>query len=195
MGKARICLDLDNVLARTDEVMRSVILAFTGGSVDLQYEDVVTFNYWECKDRRGNQISRMDWSAIHRVFSEERHILSIKPYEGIQDHLTAFRDKFDLHIVTSRLRSARKPTVEWLDINSFPEHSLHFVRHGEKHTVLAQFAVSVEDDLAQAEAFAAQGVQSYVLAHPWNEVNGESLVRRMSDWATLREHVLNLPGE
>jgi len=42
---ARFCIDLDNVLARTDEVMRRVISDFSGGKVQLDYEDIVKFNY------------------------------------------------------------------------------------------------------------------------------------------------------
>lgn len=190
MTKPRICLDLDNVLAKTDEVMRRIIRQFTNGEVDLRYKDVTTFNYWECKDERGNCITKKQWSEIHDVFSNPENILAIEPYPKIQEHLSRIAGKFILHIVTTRLRQGRKPTVEWLDRYNFQEHSLHFVKHGEKHTVLGKFAVSVEDHREQAEQFATKGTTSYILAHPWNKISSTSTSIRLPDWQTLCDRIL-----
>ena len=190
MTNPRICLDLDNVLAKTDEVMRRIIRQFTNGNVDLRYMDVTTFNYWECKGEKGNFISKKQWTEIHDIFSKPENILAIEPYPHIQDHLCVIAEMYDLHIVTTRLRPARKPTIEWLDRYKFPDHSLHFVKHGEKHAVLGKFAVSLEDHREQAEQFAAIGTTSYILAHPWNKISSTSTSIRLPDWQTLCERIL-----
>ena len=39
-----ICIDIDNVIAKTDEVLRSVIQTHSRHGVDLRYEDVVCFD-------------------------------------------------------------------------------------------------------------------------------------------------------
>ena len=45
MSREGLCVDIDNVVAATDEVMRCVIREYTRGRVDLSYEDVVEFDY------------------------------------------------------------------------------------------------------------------------------------------------------
>jgi predicted RNA-binding protein with RPS1 domain len=59
------CLDIDNVIAQTDEVMRRVIEEYTGGRVRLSYEGIKEFNYYECRDARGNNITREQWTQVH----------------------------------------------------------------------------------------------------------------------------------
>lgn len=185
--RPRLCIDIDNVVARSDEVMRQVIYEVTKGRVDLAYEDVKCFNYWECKDRRGNSITKDEWKAVHDLFSEPRFLRAIRPVDGIQDHLQQLAERFSLHFATSRLAKARKHTVEWLEQHAFPTHDLHFLKHREKHVSLGRFAVAVEDDLDQAEAFAdAEVVVSYVLAHPWNSTTVErGNLHRVKDWVDL----------
>jgi cytidine deaminase len=185
--RPRICVDIDNVVAKTDAVMRSVILEVTEGRVDLSYEDISCFNYWECADRKGGAISRDEWKLVHEVFSEPRFLTAIEPVDEVQGHLATIAEHFNLHLATSRLPQARTCTVEWLEKHAFPSHDLHFLRHGEKHVALGRFAVSVEDDLEQAEAFADTGVTvSYVFAHPWNVFHGpqRNLVR-VAGWPDL----------
>jgi hypothetical protein len=76
------CFDIDNVIAQTDEVMRRVIEDYTNGRVRLAYEDIKTFNYYECLDRFGNGISKEEWNRVHEVFSESRYLWLIQPFPG-----------------------------------------------------------------------------------------------------------------
>ena len=41
--KQHLCIDSDNVVAQTDDVMRRVIHEFTGGRVNLRYENIESF--------------------------------------------------------------------------------------------------------------------------------------------------------
>ena len=180
----RMCVDIDNVVAETDEVMRRVVSDVTNGRVSLAYEDVKRFNYWECSDRSGEALSKAEWGLVHKRFSEPERIMEIEPIEGARDALFVLCDKFKLHFATSRLPSARAATLDWLRKNEFPEHDIHFLKHGEKHASLGVFDVSVEDDLEQALAFNAAGFgMNFVLAHPWDEscVNSARL-QRVSHW-------------
>jgi 5'(3')-deoxyribonucleotidase len=192
MEKPRICIDLDNVIAKTDEVMRRVILEYTKGRVCLRYEDINRFNYWECTDEDGNSISKEDWCKVHEIFSQQRYILSIEPYPCVQRYVKRLAQAFDLHIVTSRLSTARKATIEWLENHAFPPHDLHFVKHRQKHKILRNFAVSIEDDMKQAEDFAELGTVSYILAHPWNEITQGSKSIRLPHWESLMREILKL---
>ena len=58
------CVDIDNVLGDTDEVMRRVITEYTDGRVQLSYQHVKEFNYADCVDDNGCRISKEEWNAI-----------------------------------------------------------------------------------------------------------------------------------
>src|SRR5690606_9407853 len=141
--RPRICIDIDNVIAQSDSVMRSVIRQVTQNRVDLAYEDVVRFNYWDCQDRNGNAITQEEWALIHDAFSDPQQVGSIEPVPGVQEQLQRLSDHYVLHFATSRLPAARRATIEWLQRHQFPPHDLHFLKHGEKHISLGRFEASV----------------------------------------------------
>ena len=182
----RLCIDIDNVLAQSDEVMRRVIIEVTEGRVKLSYNDIRSFNYYECKDSDGNRISKDEWATVHSQFSEAANIRSIHLFPGVQEHLQRLVDIYDLHFVTSRLGKARQATVEWLEVNRFPMHSLHFVDHREKHSVLTNFDGAIEDDYDQAKEFAIVGTPTYLMRHPWNSDRAKMAnLRWVDNWNEL----------
>jgi hypothetical protein len=69
-----ICVDIDNVIAQTDKVMRQVIRDYPGDHVQLDYADITEFDYYKCKDRNGYSISKEQWGEIHALFSEPRYL-------------------------------------------------------------------------------------------------------------------------
>ena len=164
------CVDIDNCIAQTDKIIRQVISDATDGRVQLEYKDVVTFNYFECADKNGNKITKDEWKYVHDRFSEPKVLMSVEPMPGVIDALRTLTKYGTVHLATSRLRKARKTTVEWLDFHSFPDHDLHFLKHGEKHAVLKDFTAAIgEDDYEQAVAFATIGkTPCILLRHPWN---------------------------
>lgn len=189
----RFCVDIDNVVAATDRVMRKAIFDFTSGRVDLAYEDILDFDYWKCRDRNGNRISEDEWSTIHKVFSSPRYLWAIEPVPGAIDGLKALSDFGRLHLVTSRLACGRRPTVEWLEFYDVPPHSLYFVSHREKHASFHPFDVAIEDDYTQALAFATQSAASCILlSHPWNShKDPHPRIERVLGWRDVIAFVSN----
>jgi uncharacterized HAD superfamily protein len=187
------CLDIDNVLACTDEVMRRVIFDYSDGRVCLDYESVKNFNYWECTDKNGNSISREEWKAVHDLFSEPRYLWQISPnlkaLKGLEDVSKLAR----LHVATTRLPKARRITVEWLQYYGFPAHDLHFLAHGEKHSSLRVFDAAVEDDYEQAKSFAFSGTPCLLVSHPWNLGRPHvTSVTWAKDWGDVTDRLLTL---
>lgn len=186
----RLCVDLDNVIADTDRILRKLIRDSTNGRVDLDYTDIIDFNYYSCKDRNGNFISEEDWSAVHRTFSESPNILSIRPANGVRESLNELSFKYEIHIVTTRMPKAWISTVEWLTNNAIPHHALHFVGHRRKHESLRGFCLAVEDDYDQAVNFVDAGTPCYLLRHPWNNrkqpING---LQWVEDWNELEQRL------
>ena len=193
---AAICIDIDNVLSKTDEVIRQVIHNDTHGRVCLEYADIVEFEYYKCRDRNGSCITESDWERIHDLFSDPKYLLAIPPLDDSQRCLEMLSQRFKLHFVTSRLPKARQATIEWLEKNRFPKHDLHFLRHGEKHVVLRPFFAAVEDDYGQAKLFAQAGTACYLIEHPWNKAKLDfEGVHRVGNWIKLTEALLAVaPG-
>lgn len=163
------CIDIDNVIGQTDLIMRRVIHEHTRGRVVLAYEDILEFNYHECKDSSGNSISADEWKLVHELFSEAEYLRSVEAMPGAVSALHEIAELGQIHIATTRLPKARHLTVEWLENLKLPRHSLHFLNHGQKHSALRQFDFAVEDDYAQALAFAGiSGTKGLLMRHPWN---------------------------
>ena len=163
-----ICIDVDNVIARTDEVMRQVIHDFTGGRVNFEYDHIIEFDYCKCKDGNGGTITKSEWEKIHELFSEPRHLWKIQPWPDVQRHLKRLTKQFAIHLATSRLPKARRITIEWLEDYDFPPHDLHFLKHGDKHVSLGKLTAAVEDHYEQAVEFAKSGTPCFLLEHRWN---------------------------
>lgn len=168
MQKRPICIDIDNVIAQTDTVIREIIREYTGGRVDLNYQDIVEFDYWKCKDAGGNTISRQEWNDVHDLFSEPSNLLRVAPYPDIKEWLQSLAEGYDIHLATSRLPRARKGTVAWLEEHSLQSHSLHFLPHRQKHLIFRNMEMAVEDDYDQALCFAHEGIKCFLISHPWN---------------------------
>lgn len=191
MSKPPLCIDIDNVIAQTDLVIRQVIREYTGGRVNLSYRHILDFDYPKCCDARGQHISVEEWHTVHKLFSRPPWIMSVKPYPSIQNILRRLSEHYELHIATSRLADARKATVEWLDEHSFPPHRLHFLMRGEKHLLLGGLQTAIEDDPVQAVEFEASGQRCYVLAHPWNRhVPSGLFIQRIRNWAAIERALL-----
>jgi uncharacterized HAD superfamily protein len=187
------CIDIDNTVARTDEVMRRVIWVYTNGRVRLEYEDIVTFDYHECRDAAGNQITKPEWDAVHDLFSEAHYLRQIQPMSGVVEALTRLAQHGTIHLATSRKRKARAATVEWLDTHHFPTHDLHFLKHREKHASMKPFTAAVEDDYHQATAFAKDGgTPCFLIRHPWNQSCPKlKNVEWVDDWTQLADLLIS----
>lgn len=188
MTDAYLVIDIDNVIAYTDEIMRDIIKKCSENHVDFCYEDIKDFDYAKCTDRQGRRLKEGEWHVIHEKFSREENILRIRPYSQIQTYLSKLSDTgYSIHLVTSRLNIARGSTVTWLKKYEIPHHGLHFVKHRCKHLIFQNCAGVIEDDLDQASEFANIGISTYLLAHPWNNVHKAELITRAPNWDEIVE--------
>jgi len=187
----RLCVDVDNCVAATDEVMRQIIHQVTDGRVNFAYDDIVEFDYHgpSCRDKSGERIDEATWHKVHEQFSEPDIVMSLKPMPGAADMLRALQLDFDIHFVTTRKPKARAATIHWLDclgLDSKRPPALHFVGHRQKHDVIRNLSAAIDDDPVQAESFAQMGIKSILLDHPWNR-NANSEVLRARDWSEVAE--------
>ena len=187
----KICMDIDNVIARTDEVMREVIREHSMDSVDLTYEDIVHFDYWKCEDSLGRSFHKSEWEKIHEEFTR-KYLPKISPYENARECLIKISERFEIHLATSRLKIGRKHTVEWLAQHDIPYRGLHFVTHREKHRINHDFIAAVDDDIEQGYLFHNKGIRVFLYAHPWNSIDSDSPLVRVADWHELTNEIIRL---
>jgi len=110
---------------------------------------------------------------------------------GAVEAINSLQKSYQIHFATTRLPKARMATIEWLDKSGMAKqrpYSLHFVGHREKHEVLSNFAAAIDDDLVQAKFFAAQGIRSLLIAHPWNTTT-EGSIERIDSWSDIVERL------
>ena len=119
---AAVCVDIDNVIARADEVMREVIRMCSEQKVDLRYEDILEFDYWKCTDRQGRRLGKSEWTYIHEEFTRN-HLPRIRPYDNVQAYLARLAEKFEIHVATSRLAEGHKPTIDWIQAHRLDDFS------------------------------------------------------------------------
>jgi 5'(3')-deoxyribonucleotidase len=184
----RLCVDIDNCVAATDERMRDLIRTATDGRVNFTYEDIREFDYYgkECRDSKGETLDKATWDQVHDLFSDSESILGLNLLPGAHDALSSLGEIYELHFVTTRLPKARVATIQWLDQQDFGKHFLHFVGHRTKHTAVGAMAAAIEDDPIQARAFADAGTRSILLAHPWNANAGHD-IERLASWTEISE--------
>ncbi len=189
-----ICVDIDNVISRTDEVIRFLVQTHTESRVRLKYEDIVCFDYWRCRDSTGGQITREEWGRIHEEFLEN-HLSLVEVWDDAPPALEHLNQTLDVHIATSRGERARSATTAWLREHRIPYAELHCVGAGEKHLIDRGFAAAIEDDREQAYALFSVGVPVYLLARPWNHIGRHSPLKRLGDWAAIAREILGTqPG-
>jgi 5'(3')-deoxyribonucleotidase len=164
--KPSLCVDIDNVVAQTDIAIRRIISEVTNKRVQLKYEDIVNFDYWQCQDASGASITKEEWHTVHAKFSEPESLLSLQPMDGAVEQLSALGEHADIYFVTSRLQETSDVTVAWLKLHGFRYETVHTVPHRQKQLLHYKFAAVIEDDYDQAMLFDANVL---LLTHPWNK--------------------------
>ena len=167
-GLPRLCVDIDNVIALTDPVIRRLIQEHTGGRVCLAYGDVKEFNYHECQDASGNCITEEEWQEIHDAFSSPAVLSTVPPDAAALSALSELHSHAEIHVVTSRKPQGQTATLEWLKRHTVTFDEVMFVGHRKKHATLRPFFAAVEDDYDQAVEFAKKGTLCLLMRHPWN---------------------------
>lgn len=189
-----LAIDIDNVIAQTDVVMRQIIREHTKSRVDFAYEEISAFDYCRCVTATGETLSVEDWDDVHQKFSQSGSILSLNPIAGAQTSLSKLSEVFELCLVTSRRPSARPGTAEWLERHNFPKHSLLFIGRGKKHEFVANAFAVIEDDAQQAVEFCKNTTAFvFLLDHPWNrDLPKYDQLIRVTNWDDISNRLMNL---
>ena len=191
MASGTVAVDIDNVIADTDPLIRGIIRAICG--ISLEREDIVQFAYSEALVAKG-----LDQCEARRVEDEALWIFHDKacaeamPVDGAVEALNALSGAgLSIVVATCRLPSCEGLTRMWLRQAGVPYDKLLFV--GEKAEHCLEWAVLVEDAAHHALAVAQRGVPICLLDHPWNRsLAPHPLILRADNWRQATTLILSL---
>ena len=112
-----IGVDIDNVIAKTDEEIRKIIRTTFG--VDLAQHDITVYNYHRCG------ISKRQEQEVLEVFHRGA-CSSVDLIEGVKESLSLLKQSYKIILVTSRWSSSREATERWLITKGIPHYVLIF---------------------------------------------------------------------
>ncbi len=189
MDSRTVAVDIDNVIADTDPVIRKVIRRICG--VSLSREDIVQFAYSEALVAKG-----LDRSEAKRIEEEslwvfhDRACAEATPMDGAVEALNALsKAGLSIIVATCRLPSCERLTRQWLREAGVPYDDLLFVE--DKAERCSNWAVLVEDAAHHALAVAQRGVPTCLLDHPWNRsLDPHPLILRAHNWQQAVDLIL-----
>jgi uncharacterized HAD superfamily protein len=169
--KLWVSIDLDNVLAATDPLIRELLASRHG--LYLQIENVVEFDYAMCGATR-----EQSDDVLH--FFHSKACAAVALEEGASNALLQIQRLYRVRIVTSRPEATRTLTEEWLVANGIVFDELVFTN--EKAQLCLGSVALVDDSHANAVDVASAGIPVLLLDKPWNRKPLPDLVQRIFSW-------------
>lgn len=173
-------VDLDNVLALTDPLIRRLIREMFG--IHLGQGDIIHFDYWRCGITK-----EQDRAVFNRFHHSECATVAV--IDGAVNALLSLHDDFEIHIVTGRPPITERSTLDWLETHGIPYDELDFRKRKEGSRV--NFDAFVDDHRETAYALAHRGIYSFLFDYPWNEpepIDPPNLIR-VESWKEIQAHL------
>ncbi len=172
-----IGIDIDNVIARTDEKIRQLIKDVYGTS--LAQEEITEYSYHKCGISRQQEENVLE--IFHNIECENVELLKYA-----KKALCLLKEKYRIVIVTSRYLSSREATQRWLKTKRIAYDSLIF--ENNKHKTNFKFAYFLEDRWKHALELANTGTKVLLFDYPWNRNRPEHPnIKRVNSWKEVVE--------
>ena len=174
-------VDIDNVIAATDEVIR--------GQINSQYEiesNKEDIKYWFY--HKSLPITEAQEEQIFTDF-HHNHIRSVVVVNCSVQALTTLSKYFTIDLLTNRPKFTQEDTKYWLATHQIPYNSLFFTDH--KIRMAASISLLIEDRGETALEFAETGVPVFLLDYPWNRSFNHENIKRVSNWEEITVILLN----
>jgi len=183
-NQAVIAMDLDNVIADSDRVIRGIIHRISG--VHLTQDDIRFYDYHKVLVSRGIEISealRIEHEALETFHT--RASMDVNPVHGAQQGMSQLESSGWLPvIVTSRPASSANATKDWLREKEIPYHSILFTE--DKAQKGSRWKILVEDAPHHALAASEAGVYVVLVDYPWNRgICRSENIHRVGGWSEI----------
>jgi hypothetical protein len=187
--KPKLCVDIDNVMGRTDDVIREMLRVATISEanptgIKLEYEDVVHFDYPLNHNYLGQSVSDKIWKEVHEKFLDpnSNSLELIQPMPCVLQNLREIANDWDILIVTSRKDKALGKTRLWIEKPFSGFDRCVFSSEGKHKFQVAEFSAAIDDYLPTVVEFHEQGVRSFLYDHPWNRNDRIAGLTVVTNW-------------
>lgn len=190
MGKQSCMIDIDGVLANSDDLFREIIYKRTG--VDLATRDLLQHPMSECEDGIGNRVSQACF--VGKILPEfHKRLSEIEPIIGADDALEElYTGGWDVHIVTARDLSTKSDTEYWLNRHCMSYDSLTF---STSKVQAGKYDFIVEDKHSTALAFAKAGTKAYLFDYVRNlDKETHENLKLVCGWDHIRDILAGVVG-
>jgi len=172
-NKPKIAIDIDGVLADMhNPIFETLKLNYTG-------DDVKVWDFFEelKVDRQAF------WDAYKRIWSEQYHLIPLIEKDA-PTTVTKLREKFEVHIVTSRPKETHSGTISWLKYRGITYDKIILLPPlTDKTEYIVDYLFLVDDN----PNLASRSNKVILYDRPWNR--GVSGVRRIRSLQELLEIV------
>ena len=174
-----IAVDIDNVLADTDDVVRRLIRDLF--EVHSTRDDIITWEYSSSLPITAEQ-ERKVFNILHR-----EHLSEISVVPGAPAGLSHLRTLAPIWIITARPESSRSATEEWLTTFGFEYDTLLF--SASKPDVAVPVIFYIDDNPETANQLNARSKRIFLMDRPWNrEIPDSDRLTRVYSWLEIQRH-------
>jgi uncharacterized HAD superfamily protein len=154
-------IDIDNVLAATDPMIRKLIRKYCG--VNANQEQITRWRYSEALPISPKQ-EQFVFEQFHSYYCRKVGLVN-----GARRAVRRLAGFTEIWLLTQRPESALEGTLEWLKINAIRYDRLIFTK--DKTEYASDLWGLVEDNGSTAMAAAELGIREvYLMDYPWNRM-------------------------
>lgn len=171
-----VVVDLDNVIAETDKLIRSIIKRRY--NIGASQEDITEFDYHKCIS-----ITEKQEKEVLDEF-HNRHIAEPELVPNSKEILCLISKHYKTFVATQRPRRTRKQTLHWLEVHEVPYHELHVVKKKEQ---LLKFQPRwiIDDRWENAIELIENNVGVIIYDRPWNRNKSHESIIRAHNWRDI----------
>jgi uncharacterized HAD superfamily protein len=189
-----IYVDFDDVLADTTKSFLKILKREFGKHVN--FEDIFSFDL-----RASFDLSESEFEHFFQRVHQPDVIMEFAPIEGAVSVLEEWiKFGYQISIVTGRLTSAYKASLDWLSKHNVPYHSFMMVDKYSRENIDTKIAVSMEEfskmkfslaveDSATMALHLSQkmGIPVALIDRPWNRsTNLNHKISRYTSWYDIQ---------
>lgn len=173
-ASATALIDLDNVLSRSDPLIRGLIKHRTG--VRIAEREVTQFDY-----SRVAPITAKEYAEILEEFHRQKSQFA-EPVSGARGAMRWLSRVFKVTVATGRPREFRRQTLKWLKANRIEFDDL--VVDTDKRS-LADGSLFLVEDNGETALWVADRCLVYLFDYPWNAFASKRNIRRVHGWSDV----------
>jgi uncharacterized HAD superfamily protein len=177
----KIALDIDNVIADTDQIIRKLIKSELGINATARQ-----ITYWSYS--KAIPISPDQEKHIFDLF-HQRYCGEVSVLPNAVSSIERLASYFSIWLITSRPVESDQITQEWLKKKRINYTKLIFSKH--KALMSENFLFVAEDSGETAVSFAQIGVPVYLFDKPWNGIYHDPLIIRVKNWEDAMKKIEN----